>query len=870
MIYRCCDTSRRAVLANQTVYNGIDYLEVDDGPVVPQSVLYVHFLHPLMPGQLQTDNISICGGERIQNIQVLSVVEGGTLESPPLDPVCSLDSPPNGSQLLIVTVAQPGDFSTYTLSLVANTGGSVGGSASEPPPYFDPIYSKVDFSFKVGCPSWFDCQQTPVCPPEITPVPSFSYLARDYASLRALMLDRLSTLLPAWQGRNPADLGIVMVELLAYLGDYLSYQQDVLATEAYLGTARRRTSVRRHVKLVDYTLMDGQNARTWIHIEVNADCVLNQTTFSGNPQRVFTQGSVPGPVTPFPSDGYNRAIQENPQIFELMESAQLFAAHNQINFYTWGDRQCCLPAGATHAWLLGSYPNLAAGMVLIFVEAKGPETGFAEDADPAHRCAVRLSSVTANEDPIGNLFSTPPTTDPLPLTRIEWLAADALPFPLCISSQTPATAQGTPVVDIDQVSIALGNNALADSGKTILNEIMPSVPAANPALVPVAAGNTGSCTTPALQPVKPVRYSPQLQYGPLTFADPYLPFDSNHLPVAATSALQSRNTSELLPSITLTLAGDTNDIWRPQADLLHSDAEAKEFVAEVEDDGTATLRFGDGTFGFAVAPGDIFTARYRVGGGTISNVGTNSLCILASDDPVLVSNVITSVTNPLAAVGGLDPQSLDSVRQSAPYAFNTQERAVTMADYGAKALVVDPTLQNAQGMLRWTGSWYTVFIAVDPEGTETIDQTRKTQIINGMELYRMAGHDVDVDAPIYVSLELALEVCPLPGYRASDLQQELLQILSNHTLPDGTTGVFDPDNYTFGQSVYLSPIVAAVQNTAGVRSVTVMTFQRQGQASTSALSTGVITLQSSEIARLDNDPNFPEHGLLTVNVCGGD
>ena len=35
--------------------------------------------------------------------------------------------------------------------------------------------------------------------------------------------------------------------------DQLSYRQDVIATEAYLGTARLRTSARRHARLVDYT-----------------------------------------------------------------------------------------------------------------------------------------------------------------------------------------------------------------------------------------------------------------------------------------------------------------------------------------------------------------------------------------------------------------------------------------------------------------------------------------------------------------------------------------------------------------------------------------------------------------------------------------
>ena len=47
------------------------------------------------------------------------------------------------------------------------------------------------------------------------------------------------------------------------------------------------------------------------------------------------------------------------------------------------------------------------------------------------------------------------------------------------------------------------------------------------------------------------------------------------------------------------------------------------------------------------------------------------------------------------------------------------------------------------------------------------------------------------------------------------------------------------------------------------------TFQRQGQPTTSGIATGYIPLQPLEIARLDNDPNYPEHGLLTVNVCGG-
>ena len=71
----------------------------------------------------------------------------------------------------------------------------------------------------------------------------------------------------------------------------------------------------------------------------------------------------------------------------------LFAAHNAMPFYTWSDRECCLPKGATFATLAGHFPDLATDAVLIFEEQRGPLTGEEEDADRTRRWAVRLTSV---------------------------------------------------------------------------------------------------------------------------------------------------------------------------------------------------------------------------------------------------------------------------------------------------------------------------------------------------------------------------------------------------------------------------------------------------------------------------------------------
>jgi hypothetical protein len=851
MIYSCCDPNRRNVLELQSVYNGIDFLEVVDDPKAPNSVrqhtLLVHFVHDLLPGQLALANVRIDGGERIQNIEIVQVQEEGFL------------SLPGDPKVLSVQVAQPGDFSTYTLRLVDSN------DDTKLPPNFDPILSSIDFSFKVACPSDFDCEQRRVCPPQPPAPVDISYLAKDYASFRQLMLDRMAKIMPQWQERSPADLGIVLVELLAYLGDYLSYQQDAVATEAYLDTARRRTSVRRIVRLVGYPMLDGCNARTWVHFDARLDIhgqVVLTPRSNNSATKLLTKVVGQGVIIVNSSPDFQDAISQGPQVFELAESVALFAEHNQISFYTWGSRQCCLPQGATQAWLRESLPNLQPGNVLIFKEVKGPNTGVEQDADPAHRCAVRLTKVTFTSDPIGGLFDPVPNNNPVSVTGIEWAEEDALPFPVCISSLVISDL-GTEY--FDDVSVVLGNNGLADDGNTIEDEALDPVPAPNPALTLVSAAADDPCNQVAPQPTA-ARYRPLLQQSPITFADPYDPTAS------ANAAFAKRVLDALLPVILLSVPGEA-DTWSPLRDLLSSRFDVKQFVVEVENDGSAYLRFGDGIFGERPVPGTDFHARYRVGNGITGNIGPDSFFHVGSDDPAVVSDlsnpVVTAVSNPLPAIGGLDPETLEAVRQRAPYAFRIQNRAVTEQDYGDIAQRCDSSLQRAVGTFRWTGSWHTVFIAADRKGGVAVDDTFRTNLKQCMDFYRMAGHDLEVDAPIFVSLEIDMDVCVKPDYFASDVEEALLNVLSNRALPDGSRGTFYPDNFTFGQTVYLGPIYALVQSTAGVDSVRITKFQRQGIDSNIALDAGKLELNRLEIARLDNDPNFSEHGILKLNMLGG-
>jgi hypothetical protein len=160
-------------------------------------------------------------------------------------------------------------------------------------------------------------------------------------------------------------------------------------------------------------------------------------------------------------------------------------------------------------------------------------------------------------------------------------------------------------------------------------------------------------------------------------------------------------------------------------------------------------------------------------------------------------------------------------------------------------------------------------VTADRLGGVPVDDEFERTMRGHLERFRMAGHDLEIDGPRFVSLEIEMLVCVKPDYFRSSVEPALLTVFSNRVLPDGRRGVFHPDNFTFGQPVYLSSLYQAAQAIAGVASVKITTFQRQGQASTSALDPGQLELGRLEIARLDNNPNFPERGVLRLQLQGG-
>jgi hypothetical protein len=822
--YRC-QNPRRAASVRGTpdrkdppVVNGIDYLEV----LPDQRTLELHFIHdfnafPNIP-KLEKENLEIRGGVRIPKVSIKTVT--------------------STKNVLKVTVEEPGDFSVYTLALRTSA------SDATPPKGYDPLLSEIRFSFKVDCPSDFDCQPEANCPPEVHEEPQLDYLAKDYDSFRRLMLDRLSLLTPNWQERNPADLQVALVEVLAYVGDHLSYYQDAVASEAYLGTAQHRPSLRRHAKLLDYPMHDGCNARVWVTVSLSGSdgkVLPGPNPETGAPGTLLlTRSGLPeGPL--LEQSQLAEAMNQGARAFETLHDIQLWKQHEKMDFYTWGDERCCLPKGATRAFLKGRFDDLSPGMVLIFEEVVSPTTGIAADANPNHRHAVRLTEVITKRG--GRVLKDVLTNQEI--TEIVWGFEDALPFPLCLSALTDKQHDEQ---YLGEVSVARGNVVLADHGYSLPPEKLAGIQ---------------------------LKEGPVTQQGQVPTADPKKVAAFNKQ--ASARAAMLWDMGHVLPAVRVE-QDNSEDTWEPQRDLLNSDAFDRHFVLESEDNGTAYLRFGDGQLGQTPSPGVELTARYRVGNGSTGNIGADTLAnIWFDDDPKKYPDVANLVSlkqvsvvprNPMPARGGRDPEPLEQVRRYAPQAFRVQERAVTEADY-AEVAERHPEVQKAAATFRWTGSWLTVFVTLDRKGGRPLDAKFLEDIHDHLERYRLAGFDLELDPPVFVPLELALSVCAKPGYFQSDVKQGLLTALSNRDLPDGRQGFFHPDRFTFGQPVYLSQLYQAALAVPGVDSLTIDTFKRFRHLPNQEKEQGVLKTKRLEIVQLDNDPNFPEHGKLDIRMQGG-
>jgi hypothetical protein len=773
-----------ALLEATATLNGIDFVEVvEDTPFD----LRIHFLNTIALNGLVTA-ATIDGGDSVPRVEIA--------------PIAAADwsSDGEGRPLLTLHPLSGGDFSDYRLTLTSSK--------------LDRYFSVSTFSFKVFCPSDFDCAPRSIdCPPEDVAPPPIDYLAKDFLSFRRALSDFSALRYPDWRERSEADFGVMFMEALAALADDLSYQQDRIAAEATLETATQRRSVIQHARLVDYQPRPATSARTWLVCTVTGPAL---------PAGIRVEAATP--------DGGSVPFEIGLGLADTTSYVVDTRWNAGIEPHWWDDSERCLSCGATAMWLKGDKYGFYAGQpLLIDTEAKTP-------ADPALR---QIIHVTAIEEDVDHVFG------PTPVTRIAWSPSEAL----------------RREHDLTRTCVR-GNLVPATQGRRYRESIAIGRPPGFAPQMPVTFARLGANAAPQT-PTHDIRYC--LPNAPLAWLAPDDPDRPPRPEISLVESVIPPREWKFMPR--LIDAAEEEPVFGLEPARYRRIARHADGGAQVEYDGDdgETIKFGNGTFGALPNAQDVFQLDYRVGAGILGNVAADSITIV---DPAW-HNLLTGVTNPFPAIGGADPETNEQVRRRAPQAFRAwQFRAVLAQDYEAQVERL-PWVQQAGTAFRWTGSWFTAFTAVDPKGGTSLPPDQHTEVIHLLNRRRLAGYESYVPPPRYVSIDLDIVVCAKAEAFQGVVERDVLEALLPPIVRHAPAGFFLADRFTFGTPLERSRLETAIQNVAGVAGVLSIRYRRRGFTPNLVELPSVMTLAIDEILRIDNDPDHPERGSLRLAVKGG-
>lgn len=685
-------------------------------------------------------------------------------------------------------------------------------------PALDLILNNTRFSFKATCPSDFDCAPPPlVCPPDDTPVPPIDYLAKDFLSFRQALTEFSSLRYPNWVERSEADFGMMMAEALSAVGDELSYLQDRVAAEATLPTATQRRSLVSLARLVDYEPQPATSATTILQCDVAGPGVV--------PAGTRISATAPD-GTPVPFEiGAGLADTSNYQV----SNAWNFA----IQPYWFDDTEECWPAGSTDLWVQGHGFNFTSGQALL-IQTDLPGESL--------RQIVHLTA--PGHETVDPLFLTGGA--PTRVTHVVWGAGEAL----------------TRARDLTRTTLG-GNLLPATQGQRFTEVFAIGTPPAstpNAVLAIARMGPNGSDSAENFVFRYPLVQAP---LGWLGGADPTVP----PLPeIALQQVLPAARAWSFVTSLLGSPATDTDFTVDPVAwRAVAWSATGQPTHYDIDGDAGSTIRFGNDVFGASPAEQDLFRVTYRTGLGAAGNVAADTI---TSIDPA-AAGMINAARNPFAAADGADEETADDIRRMAPQAFRAvQYRAVRAEDYEAAAQTL-PWVQKAGASFRWTGSWMTVFTAVDPLGGEQISTDEHVQLVELLNRRRLAGYKSYAPPPQYISIDLRIEVCVQSGWLDGDVEAGVLTRLGSATRPDDSGGFFFADRFTFGTPLYRSRLEAAIQDVPGVAGVRAVTYRQRGTFAGFVDLPEVLAPAPRQILRVDNDPSWPERGTIRVITEGG-
>ena len=265
--------------------------------------------------------------------------------------------------------------------------------------------------------------------------------------------------------------------------------------------------------------------------------------------------------------------------------------------------------------------------------------------------------------------------------------------------------------------------------------------------------------------------------------------------------------------------------WSEVATLYDQPATAQVYQIQNQSDATSDVIFGDGVEGATLPTGqNNIIGYYRTGSGSAGNVASGAITTLMQR-PLGVSGV----TNPQAATGGADPESVDDVRSNAPQTVLTLGRAVSIADYQNFASTF-AGIAEAYAIWIPSGTSRGVFITVAADGGTDLPpgNLTLTNLISALRRYSNPLIPVTAVSFMETLFGFSADVMYDPRYSQPAVKAAIRQTLATE---------FSFANRTFGQGVSSDEIATVIQRVAGVIAVNV---------------TGLTPLQSSTAGDLAN------------------
>lgn len=233
------------------------------------------------------------------------------------------------------------------------------------------------------------------------PTEIVSLTAKDFATLKAEMLEAIPGLSPEWTNLNEGDLGIVLVNLMAGVGDMLAWYIDRYADEAFLPTARTREAVTRLAQLIDYRLSRPVAAVTRLRFTAPGTSGSNRTIPAYT--TVQTQGGVQ---------------------FVTAESAIIFAGETTAEVLAYQGRlvtEAFTGTGASPQTLALTRPNVAQNFLVVTVAG----AVWQEDTNTSPFALNGVYEVNVDSDDYATLRftsllgSVPPATTTITVAYLE-------------------------------------------------------------------------------------------------------------------------------------------------------------------------------------------------------------------------------------------------------------------------------------------------------------------------------------------------------------------------------------------------------------------------------------------------------------------